>query len=284
QLKALVAVVDEGSFETAAAVLHVTPSAVSQRIKALEQSAGQVLVRRTRPAAATDAGAIYVRLGRQIDALVHETLTASEPQVMPTVPIAVNGDSLDTWLLPALQPLADRYAFDLRREDQDHSADLLRAGTVMAAVTADAEPVQGCRSTRLGVMSYQPMASPELAARWFGEGPTIAALAAAPVVVFDRSDDLQDRYVRRRTTRRLTPPRHHVPASSAFLDAVVRGFGWGMLPDQQVADEVAQGHLVPIDPGQRVDVTLHWQQWRLQTPALAAIADAVAAAAAEHLT
>ena len=56
QLRALAAVVDEGSFDAAASALHLTPSAVSQRIKALEQSAGRVLVRRTKPTEATEAG------------------------------------------------------------------------------------------------------------------------------------------------------------------------------------------------------------------------------------
>ena len=51
QLRALAAAVDHGSLEAAARALHLTPSAVSQRIKALEQGAGAVLLRRSRPVA-----------------------------------------------------------------------------------------------------------------------------------------------------------------------------------------------------------------------------------------
>lgn len=49
QLAALAAVIECGSFDAAADRLHVTPSAVSQRIKALESRVGQVLVVRDKP-------------------------------------------------------------------------------------------------------------------------------------------------------------------------------------------------------------------------------------------
>ena len=287
QLTALAAVVDQGSFDAAAAALHVTPSAVSQRIKALEQSAGQVLVRRTRPTAVTEPGEAYLRLARQIDALVREAAVETRADgdgfTPVTVPIAVSADSMATWLLPALATVGPGICFDLHRDDQSRTADLLRAGTVMAAITSVDEPVQGCRSERLGVTRYRPMATPAFVERWFAGGMTVDALAVAPMVVFDRNDDLQDRYLRRRTTRRLTPPRHYVPASADFAEAVVLGLGWGVLPHEQSDEVERQGGLVELDPGQHVDVVLHWQQWTLRTPALEAVAAAVRSAAAQHL-
>ncbi|KQX72547.1 LysR family transcriptional regulator ArgP [Aeromicrobium sp. Root472D3] len=289
QLTALAAVVDEGSFDAAAAALHLTPSAVSQRIKALEQSAGQVLVRRTRPTAVTGPGEAYLRLARQIDALVREAAVETRADgdgrdVTPvTVPIALSADSMATWVLPALATVGPGVCFDLHRDDQSRTADLLRAGTVMAAITSVDEPVQGCRSERLGVTRYRPMATPGFVERWFADGVTVDALAVAPMVVFDRNDDLQERYLQRRTSRRLTPPRHYVPASADFAEAVVLGLGWAVLPHEQSDEPERRGGLVELDPGQHVDVELHWQQWTLQTPALEAVAAAVRAAAADHL-
>lgn len=285
QLRALAAVVDEGSFDAAASALHLTPSAVSQRIKALEQSAGRVLVRRTKPAEATEAGHAYLRLARQVDALVQDVRLDADPaEQRPTIPLAINADSLATWVLPALATLTGTAYFDIRREDEGRTADLLRSGTVMAAITSDAAPVQGCRSTRLGTMRYRPMASPAFVAEWFADGVDAVSLALAPVVVFDRSDDLQDAYLRQGSRRRLDPPRQHVPASSQFAEATVLGLGWGMLPKEQSEERERAGLLVDIDPGRHVDITLHWQQWTLQTPALQAIAAAIRQAAAEHLT
>ena len=48
-LAALAAVIREGSFERAASALHVTPSAVSQRIRSLEERVGCALVVREQP-------------------------------------------------------------------------------------------------------------------------------------------------------------------------------------------------------------------------------------------
>jgi LysR family transcriptional regulator (chromosome initiation inhibitor) len=285
QLRALAAVVDEGSFEAAATALDVTPSAVSQRIKALEQAAGQVLVRRARPTAVTGPGQVYLRLARQIEGLVREAAAETRPEVTGpvTVPIAVSADSMATWVLPALATLPSGICFDLHRDDQSRTADLLRAGTVMAAITSVVEPVQGCRSTRLGVARYRPMATPAFVDRWFADGVTTDALERAPMVVFDRNDNLQDRYLRRRARRRIDPPRHYVPASADFAEAVALGMGWAVLSPEQTSERQRRGELVEIDPGRHVDVVLHWQQWTLQTPALELVAAAIRDAAAVHL-
>src|SRR4051812_43944914 len=194
QLQALDATVREGTLDRAARALHLTPSAVSQRLRALEIATGRVLLVRSKPVQVTESGAAVLRLARQIDLLTADTArelggaTADRP---PALPIAVNADSMNTWALPALAPLAAEYALDLHREDQEHTSALLRAGAVMAAITSEAQPVPGCSVPRLGRMRYRPMAAPGFADRWFPDGPTDEALRRAPVVVFDRKDDLQ---------------------------------------------------------------------------------------------
>src|SRR3954471_1009425 len=235
QLDTLAAVVAAGTFDAAAARLSVTPSAVSQRIKALEQQLGRVVVVRSKPIRATESGTALLRLVQQLGALEHEAaaeLGIAESAGSVSIPLAVNADSMATWLLPALAEvaLAHPLTFELHRDDQEYTAALLAAGTVMAAVTSDSSPVAACTVTPLGRMLYLPVASPAFAARWLPEGPTAAALAVAPVVVFDRKDELQSRYLRSVTRRKLTPPQHFVPASADFAMAVELGLGWGMLP------------------------------------------------------
>ncbi len=284
QLRTLAAVADLGTFDAAARTLHVTPSAVSQRIKALEQSAGAVLLRRDRPVRPTAAGEPLVRLARQLDALTSAaTRHLTGEAALPHVTLAVNGDSLTTWVLPALAPLADRLALRMLREDQERTADLLRDGTAMGAVTAQAVAVQGCTVEPLGVMRYRPMAARTFVDRWFPDGARPAALASAPVVVFDADDRLQDRWLRRRRVDPARPPRHLVPASADFATAIRLGFGWGMLPAQQSADDERTGTLVPL-ADDAVDVPLFWQQWSVRTDALDAVATALRAAAAAALT
>ena len=282
QLRALEATVSTGTLDAAARALHVTPSAISQRLKALETATGRVLLVRSRPVQPTESGQALLRLARQIDLLTADAVRelAIEDGDRPvTLPIAVNADSLDTWVLPALAPLANELAFDLHREDQEHTAALLRDGRVTAAVTADATPVPGCSVTRLGGMRYRPMATPAFVDRWFADGVSDAALERAPVVVFDRKDDLQHGYLRSRGVDTSAPPLHHVPASADYLRAVALGFGWGMVPAQQEPP----GRLVELDPGSGVDVVLYWQQWKLRSPSLDRVAEAVLAAARRAL-
>ena len=265
QLRTLVTVLDAGSFDAAARAMNVTPSAVSQRIKALEQQVGRVLVQRSKPVQLTEAGVIVLRLARQLELLEAEASAALSDEGLTNLAIVANADSLDTWLLPALATV-EGVTFDIRREDQEHSLELLRQGTVMGAVTSDAEPVQGCTVTRLGVMTYRPMATREFVKRW-------RDLAIAPVVVFDRKDALQDAYLASQGIDPATPPRHYVPGSAAFVDAVALGMGWGMLPDLQSA---GRDGLVVLDEAGAVDVPLYWQQWSLDSRALGAVAAALA--------
>ena len=286
QLETLAAVVRDGTFDAAARRLSVTPSAVSQRIKALEQQLGRVVVVRSKPIRATESGAALLRLAQQLVVLEQETagelgLDSGEGASASTlvVPLAVNADSMATWLLPALAEVAAQHpvAVELHRDDQEYTAALLADGTVMAAVTSDSKPVAGCTVTPLGRMVYRPVATPGFAARWFPRGVDAAALAHAPLIDFDRKDELQARYVRSVTRRAVAPPRHLVPASADFAAAVTLGLGWGMLPDQQADAGRASGALVTLDDAGSIAVPLFWQQWNLRSTLLDRVAAVVVA-------
>ena len=285
QVRTLLAVVDEQSFDRAAAVLHVTPPAVSQRVKALEQRIGRVLVLRSKPVRLTESGEVLVRFARQLTRLEADTraeLGLGGSGQPTTLPIAVNADSLATWFLSALEevPAEPPVSFDLRSDDQDHTAALLREGLVMAAITATPQPVQGCTVSRLGTMRYRAVASEEFVRRWLDGGSLAERLPAAPAVLFDRKDDLQDRFLRRLARRKLpSRVRHYIPASVSFVDAVAAGLGWGMVPELQLSGR----ELADLAPDRAVDVALYWQQWKLDSPSLAAVAEAVGRAAGRAL-
>jgi len=295
-LETLLAVVDEGTFDAAAVRLRITASAVSQRIKALEQNAGRILLRRTTPVRTTDDGAVVVRYARQSLLLEQETarelsgtgedrLGQGSAGTAPTVSLAVNADSLATWFLPALAVVAQDTAvvFDLHREDQNRTEELLRSGTVMAAVTSRAGAVQGCSSVRLGAMRYHPVAAPGFVARHLEGRVGTDGLDRAPVIDFDRQDGLQRALLRQVHGPQVRPPRHFVPTSQDFARAVRAGLGWGMLPEQQCRDDLAAGHLLELAPELAVDVDLHWQRWTLWSPLLDRVSDRVREAAAREL-
>lgn len=290
QVRTLLAVVDEGTFDAAAAAMHLTPSAVSQRIKALEQRTGRVLLMRTKPVRPTESGQAVVRFARQLAALqdaAQRELGIAGDAESTTLSIAVNADSLATWFLPALSqvPQDPPVCFDLHREDESHTAALLREGTVMAAVTSLAEPVTGCTARLLGLARYLPVASPEFVERHFAAGPLAQRLPEAPVIVFDRRDELQDRYVRIVTSGKAGASRlrHYVPTSEGFRDTIVAGLGWGLVPETHADPLLRAGALRNFAPEQWVDVPLYWQQWKLDVPALALVAETIGMAAADYL-
>jgi LysR family transcriptional regulator (chromosome initiation inhibitor) len=290
QLATFRAVVSDGSFEAAARSLHITPSAVSQRIKALEQTVGQVLVQRAKPCAPTEAGRSLFRLAGQVALLETEALDAargalSGGRTRTRVAVVVNADSLLTWFLPALVGLPEDLAlsFDLHCDDQDHTADILRAGTAMAAVTAQHVAVQGCRVERLGAMRYLAVAAPHVHARHFAHGPDASSFAGAPMLVLNRKDQLQHRYLDTVTSPELDPPVHYVPAASAFVEAIRLGLGWGMVPEQIAGEDIAAGRCVELIPGRHLDVPLYWQYWRLESTVLSLLTAAVRSAARSAL-
>lgn len=269
QLAALAAILRSGSFDAAADALGVTPSAVSQRIKALEDRVGAALVLRTTPCTPTPAGA---RLAQHADtialmegALLRDLLPEAQA-VQARVRIAVNADSLAAWFMPALANLPDRL-FDLVIDDQDHSAEWLKRGEVSAAVTSQASAAAGCHVQPLGALRYVATASPAFKAKWFGDGVTEASVAKAPVLTFNPKDQLQARWIKEITGTRVTPPHHILPSTHAFIEATCAGLGWGMNPLSMVEGHLGRGTLVAIVPDRPLDVPLYWQVSRiLQSP------------------
>jgi LysR family transcriptional regulator, chromosome initiation inhibitor len=276
QLATFQTIIDEGSFESAARALHVTPSAVSQRIKALERSVGQVLITRAKPCEPTEAGRALVRFSGQVALLEREALEAVAGGIRTRISVVVNADSLHTWFLSALAriPASLRLTFDLHQDDQDHTAELLRAGTAMAAVTAQHVAVQGCRVERLGAMRYLAVAAPSLGFEDF---------ATAPMILLNRKDRLQHRFLAGLTRRHLDPPIHYVPAAAAFVDAIRIGLGWGLVPERIARADIDAGVYVDLTPGRHLDVPLYWQCWRMESAMLDALTAAVRAAAAVAL-
>jgi LysR family transcriptional regulator, chromosome initiation inhibitor len=283
QLDALVAIADCGSFEAAARQLHVTPSAVSQRIRALEAAAGQVVVSRGTPCRPTAHGERLVQLGRQTRLLYDEARAELSAQSAVDVPVAVNADSLATWFRDVLAEAAgwEATAMVLHVEDQAYSQDLLRRGDVLAAVTSNPEAVQGCGVESLGALRYVPAAAAAFAGRWHGEGGP--AWQAMPMVIFNDKDDLQGQQLARHGVRQRPAVVHQVPAAGDFYEAIRLGLGWGMVCLLQARDDLASGRLVRLSPDV-LDVPLHWQRWRLRAPRLVALTEAVRRAARAHLS
>jgi LysR family transcriptional regulator (chromosome initiation inhibitor) len=287
-LASLRAVITEGSFDAAARQLNITPGALSQRIKLLEQKAGQLLVLRTKPTGLTAAGETLMRLAQQVALLTNEAMSALTRQAAPTptlLTIAVNQDSLDSWLMPAINRFgaASNIALDIRCADADQTHHLLKDGTAVACITSVAGAIPGCRSYRLGGLTYEAVATKEYAARWFGNGVTPAQLALAPQVLFDRTDMLTQQFLRRHSKRPFSPPAHYIPSSRQSVTATAAGLGWSLLPELLIRDDLKSGRLVRLSPKSRVDRVLYWQAWSVETAAMQRLTKLIRAVARQSL-
>ncbi|MGB7755242.1 MAG: LysR family transcriptional regulator ArgP [Salinisphaera sp.] len=286
QLTALLAVLRHGSFERAARALHVTPSAVSQRIARLEDHLGLVLIARGAPCKATPHGERLARHAEAVALAEHDTLerlgVVVADETWPVVRVAVNADSLATWFVDALSDLQSMRV-DVIIDHEDHSADWLRRGEVMAAVTAESQPIGGCNQRRLGRLRYRATAAPEFVARHFADGVTAAALRTAPALSFNTLDRLQARWAAHYVAPVEPGIGHRLPSAHAFVEAALAGVGWGLNPEVLVADALADGRLSELVADTPFDVPLVWHHVRRLETILAPLTDAVTAAAARRL-
>lgn len=282
-LRALNAVLETGSFDLAAARLMLTPSAISQRIKALEDHIGAIVVQRGQPCTPTDVGAKLARHYQDLHLLESKVMSdIGAPTALTSVRIAVNADSLATWLLPALAE-TEGLLFDIVIDDQDHSARWLRSGEVAGAITSREDPVQGCNCTPLGRLDYLATASPAFVARYFKDGLTAQSLSQAPALTFDAKDALQRTWAESIVGKRVALQTHHLASSQGFVDACVLGLGWGMNPVPLVAEHIKAGRLVALSD-QPFGPPLHWQVSRLLADALTPLTKAIGKRAASFLT
>jgi LysR family transcriptional regulator (chromosome initiation inhibitor) len=290
-LEAVAAVDREGSFEGAARALHLTPSAISQRVKLLEERVGTPLVVRGRPCTVTPAGRHLCRHVEQVGLLerdLHGVLPSVAAGASPSravLRVAINADSLATWFPGAMARFAatDDTLLDVALDDETHTDEWLRTGQVLAAVAARAKPLPGCRSVALGGLRYLATASPAFVARYFAEGVDAASLARAPTLQFSRRDELQRRWLRRVSHKNVEPPTHGLPTTQAFLEAALAGAAWCMNLEPLVRPHLAAGRLVELVPGTALEVPLYWHHARLAPAAVERLTRAVMAETRERL-
>ncbi len=280
QLATLAAILRGGSFDAAAAELSITPSAVSQRIRALEERLGSPLIERGHPCTGTEVGRRLARHAEAVELL--ESQLARDIQApapaRSRLRIAVNADSLTTWIIPALAQV-DGMMFDMVIDDQDHSADWLKRGAVAGAVTSNAAAVRGCNSRALGALRYVACASPGFVADHFADGVTAASLRAAPALRFNPKDRLQNLWMRHATGQDITPDWHQIAAADAFTKAVEHGLGWGMIPEVLISDQLARGRITRLRPDLPLDTPLYWQVSRIMAEPLSDLTRALHRAA-----
>lgn len=291
-LEALAAVVREGTFEAAARSLNITQSAVSQRLKLLEEKAGAVLIVRGRPCVATDYGQHLYRHIEQVHLLEHDlrknlaTIDNPGKGAPAVIRIAVNSDSLATWFPEVIQRAGAELNlfFEVIPDDQEHTAERLRSGEALAAITAESNPLHGCRRVPLGAIEYLAVAAPRFVNSNFRDGVTHDTVQSSGVLVYDRKDLLPQQWMLAAFGEPATLAGHLVPSYSGYMACCLNGAGWGMMPRFSVERYIEDGVLVELVPGAVVTVPLFWQSSGPGSEIMKMLTTTVTDVARQHLS
>jgi LysR family transcriptional regulator (chromosome initiation inhibitor) len=293
-LECLAAIVEEGGFERAAVRLSITQSAVSQRLRSLEEQVGTVLIVRSRPLKPTTAGRLLLKHALQMRLLradLERDLSELTPAAVGSgqdeerISIAVNADSIASWALPALSALAQQgLGLEIITDDQDFTIEWLREGRVLGCVTTLKQALRSCKMTPLGAMRYVAVAEALYATEHCPQGLSPHNFRSVPFIAFNRKDDLQSEFVGRALgLQRVALRQLYVPSSEGQVRAVLAGWGVSVVPELQVREHLQSGRLVDIAAGHALPVKLYWHCWNLDSAVLDALTRSLTTAAAAAL-
>ncbi|PSW16740.1 hypothetical protein C9J01_07030 [Photobacterium rosenbergii] len=275
EMETLIAIVDGQSFDNAARQLHISPGAVSQRIKSLENRVGSSVLVRTTPPQTTEVGKQVLGYARRMLLLQNELDLALKHGIdndSLSLAIAVNHDSLSCWFMDVIDHFSDRpnLSFDIRTSNTVSTQTLLKSGEVIAAITSKANHLGGCKTRYLGQLEYLPVCSQSYFKHYFKNGINNEQLSSSPVAIFDREDDLVDRYLSIHGVERKQQRTHYFPSSHVLLDAVNCGVAWTMLPKLLIENQPLPSELITLSP-HPIFVDLYWNTWEQESEIVAQV-------------
>ncbi len=268
-IEALYTVNELQSFEAAAQKLHITQSAVSQRIKGLETFYGKPALTRSLPYQPTELGRQLIAHFTRISLLegdLEEQMGKSAKTARIT--IALNRDSLETWFLDLVKEteIVRDISLELIADDQELTLDYLRNGLVSAALSTIEKEIQGGRADYLGKMEYVLVASPKFVKRHFSGGKPKEYLRKAPAIKFDQNDRLHERYLEKFFNLDGRELNYHVvPSVAGFRRFVLLGYGYALIPKLDILSELKKGSLVQLFEDKVWEIPLYWHYWAIES-------------------
>lgn len=269
-LKALCAVIKEQSFEGASKKLCISQSAVSQRIKLLEESfASPVLIRST-PIKPTILGSKLLNHYGQINQLelsLFDELSTEDKNKPISIAIALNADSLASWFIPAISPLLQKYNIevDFYISNEYHTQNLLKKGEVYSALSSQPLGIANSKVTHIGDMKYKLCATPKFISKYFKNGLNKESLRNAPGVDFDQLDNMHEDYIEKHfNVSKGEYPCHRVRSSEAVVNMILNDLAFALLPHTQADKYLTNGELIELTPNKQLTLPLYWHSWLLE--------------------
>lgn len=270
-LEAVASVIKKGSFDRAARDLHISQSAISQRIRQLEEQLGRPIIVRKNPPEPTELGrhllAHFMKV-RMLERELQDQIDPSGPQTATHLSLAINRDSLTLWFVEAMGQFIkdENIVLEVLAEDQELTHEYLKDGRVFGCVSSRKSALQGCRVEHLGTMSFYLCATPEFASRWFSKGVGKKSLLKAPGVIFDEKDHMLHDFLEKKFKITMdSPPLHVIPALGEYERFITDGFAYGLLAKSQVEEGFASGELINLAPDKNFLMDLYWHSWQLSS-------------------
>lgn len=282
-LAALDSVVRERNFVRAARELFITQSAVSQRIRQLEELIGQPVLIRSPSIKPTAAGQELLAHFRQVSLLEGEVrkkwARRGSVEAPVSISMAINTETLSTWFLEAVRPVMETGGIiaDLLIDDQDRTINFLYSGRAWGCVTSVADPPYGCTSSFLGYMPYHCVATKGFENRHFRKGVNGKALLRAPAAVYGENDYMHRNYLKShfKSYAKGKPTLHFVPSPQGLVQFAVDGLAYVLLPEVSIMNYLKDGRLTKLLPSKPYKLPLYWQVQELQTEITTKLSDRI---------
>ncbi len=268
-VEALLFVLELQNFESAAKKLFISQSAVSQRIKGLEDFYGEPVLIRMAPYQATRLGLQLVAHFKKVCLLKEEfeQELGANKSCYP-ISIALNRDCLETWFFDLTEDerkVFENIALEVIADDEEHTLQYFKNGSVSACLSVSEKEVIGGRVCYLGSMDYVLVASPSFVEKYF-HGDPILSLKNAPAIRFDKKDYLLDRYLQKYWGFNGDDlVYHYIPSIRGFKKFALLGYGYGVLAKKDVCEELENRQLVQIFPDRPWTINLYWHYWTVQS-------------------
>lgn len=268
-IEALYTVQELQSFEAAAKKMHITQSAVSQRIKGLESYYGEPVLIRTLPYRPTKLGEYLIGHYKRLCLLENSLEQQIRPTAgIPSISIALNRDSLETWVLDLLQhqSIFGKILLEIIADDQELTIEYLKKGLVSACLSTSHKAVLGGNIAFLGEMEYLLVASPEFKRRYFTAKDYKKCLIDAPAIKFDKNDMLHERYLKKFFGLNGEDLHFHiVPSVRGFKQYALLGYGYGLIPKIDIHEELKSKALVHLFKDKIWKIPLYWHYWDIES-------------------
>jgi LysR family transcriptional regulator (chromosome initiation inhibitor) len=269
-IAALHAVIETQGFRQAAEKLFVTQSAISQRIKTLENNYGEPVLMRTLPYRPTPLGLVLLGHYKRV-LLLEDSLDENLSSRIhhPNISIAISRDSLETWFLEVireLQTMQQPIKLEIIADDQDHTLNYLQNGLVSGCVSTNAKTLSGCKVDLIGYFDYVMVASKEFKKKYFNNKNLVENFLHAPAVIFDHKDRLHTKYLKHFFNISDANIQYHVvPSVTGFRHFAINGLALALIPEIDILKELKEKKLINLFPDKVWKMPLYWHRWTVET-------------------